>query len=245
MTVGKSYEQPRFSITGISGADLSAKRYRAVYMDSAAVIQVAGVNQPAIGVLQTPEIAGVPVNIMVSGISFIEYGDTVVAGTNITSDSVGRGIPSVGTAPVVGIALCSGVVGEIGCVLLAGKTGVVTTNKSILSIPVTLSKLADGDIVTSFVPGFAGTITKMQLVVTDPVTTAEKLATLNLEIGSTNVTGGVLSLTSANCTPLGATIAATAITAANAFTATDLISVEAASVTAFVEGTGVLLITLG
>jgi hypothetical protein len=71
------------------------------------------------------------------------------------------------------------------------------------------------------------------------------LASLNLEINAVNLTGGVISLTSANCTPLGAVIAGTAITANNTFGATDTISVEASSVTAFVEGEGVLLLTLG
>jgi hypothetical protein len=105
--------------------------------------------------------------------------------------------------------------------------------------------VANGDVLTNFTPGFPGRIVSVAFAIFDPVTTASKAATLNLEIGTVNLTGGVISLTSANCTPLGAVIAGTAITANNTFGATDTISVEASSVTAFVEGEGVLLLTLG
>lgn len=101
-----------------------------------------------------------------------------------------------------------------------------------------------GDVVTTFTPGFAGTIEAIDFIVGTPVTTAAKAASLNVEIGTTNTTGGVVALTSANCTPLGAEVAGSAITAANTFTATDTISVEAASVTAFAEGSGTIIITL-
>jgi hypothetical protein len=87
----------------------------------------------------------------------------------------------------------------------------------------------------------------MDFVVTDPATTGDKLATLNLEIGTTDVTGGVVSLTSATgggTLTLGELTEGTAITGNNAFDDTDTISVEAASVTAFAEGEGVLLIVL-
>ncbi|HEX8851219.1 MAG TPA: hypothetical protein VF761_16960 [Gemmatimonadaceae bacterium] len=114
----------------------------------------------------------------------------------------------------------------------------------VVSIPIKLSKVANGDVLTNYTPGFAGKITKVAFAITDPVTTAAKATTLNLEIGTTDVTGGAIALTSANSTPLGAVIAGTAITAANTFTASSTISVEASSTTAFVEGEGVLLITI-
>ncbi|MHB0874564.1 MAG: capsid cement protein [Anaerolineae bacterium] len=122
-------------------------------------------------------------------------------------------------------------------------------DRSILTIPFKFAKLANGDIVTTFTPGFAGVIVKWGLIVTDPVTTAEKVATLNLEINTTNVTGGVLSPSSAadpgsNVTPLGKVLAATAITDANVFGASDTISIEAATVTTFIEGEGVFFIVL-
>ena len=105
-----------------------------------------------------------------------------------------------------------------------------------------VSIAAAGDVVTEWIPGFAGEIVNVKWIQMTPVTTASKAADLNLEIETINVTGGVVSLTSATCTPLGKVIDGTAVTAANAFTATQKLSVEAATVTAFSEGDGMLMI---
>ena len=115
----------------------------------------------------------------------------------------------------------------------------------VVSLPITLAQITGaGDVLTTWTPGFAGRIVKAAFAVTTVVTTAAKAATLNLEIGTTNLTGGTIALTSANCTPLGAVVAAAAITAGNRFAASDTVSVEASSVTAFAEGAGVLLLTV-
>lgn len=104
--------------------------------------------------------------------------------------------------------------------------------------------IANGDLLTNYVPGYAFKIEKVDWRQQKAVTTAAKLATLNLEIGTTNVTGGVISLTSAACTPAGVAVAGTAVTADNVGSATDSFSIEASSVTAFVEGSGWLLIQI-
>ncbi len=96
------------------------------------------------------------------------------------------------------------------------------------------------DVVTDFQPGFEGEIVDAFFVVDKPVTTAAKLASLNVEIGSTNLTGGVVALTSAAATPMGKVVSGSAITGANSFNRDDKISVEASSVTAFAEGSGTL-----
>lgn len=115
----------------------------------------------------------------------------------------------------------------------------------ILQLPINLAAVtAAGDVLTELRPGIYGTIEYVEFAVTQPVTTAAKLASLNLEIDTTNVTGGVVALTSANATPLGKVIAGTAITAANTITPDSKISVEASDVTAFVEGQGVLFIRI-
>ena len=106
-----------------------------------------------------------------------------------------------------------------------------------------LATLATGDVLTNFTPGFKGRILDIDFQVHAAVTTGSKAATLNMEIGTTNLTGGSVALTSANCTPAGVQVAGTAITGANSFTATDTISIEAASVTAFAEGSGWLMVT--
>jgi hypothetical protein len=115
----------------------------------------------------------------------------------------------------------------------------------VIALPVKLATVADGDVLTTFTPGHAGRIKKIDFAVTNEVTTAAKLTTLNAEIGTTNLTGGTVALTSANSATLGAVVAGAAITGAAGFRATDTISIEAASTTAFVEGEGVLLITIG
>lgn len=123
-------------------------------------------------------------------------------------------------------------------------TGIVARSIVCLVPNITMSTIANGDLVTNFTPGFAGKIVKIYWVQDVPVTTGAKLSTLNLEIGTTNVTGGEVALTSALCTPKGAVIAGASITAANIFGATDTISVETASTTAFVEGSGSLYAVL-
>lgn len=116
--------------------------------------------------------------------------------------------------------------------------------KVIVPVFINLAELADGDIVTTLTPGFAGVIDSVDFFTGKAVTTAAKASSLNLEIGTTNLTGGVVALTSANCTPKGVKVAGTAVTAANSFSATDTISIEAASTTTFVEGNGWLVITM-
>lgn len=122
--------------------------------------------------------------------------------------------------------------------------GEVARTYSVITIPIALAGITAAGDVATFTPGFAGRVESVQFTIQTAVTTAAKAASLNLEIGSTNLTGGVVALTSANCTPAGATVAGTAVTAANVFTATDVLTVEAASVTAFVEGSGSLLVTV-
>lgn len=114
-----------------------------------------------------------------------------------------------------------------------------------LHVPVFLmTSIADGDLVTGVRPGVDGYITHWYWVQNAPVTTAAKLSTLNLEIGTTNLTGGTIALTSAACTPMGKMIASSRITGANRITKADTLSVEAASTTAFVEGSGHLVIRI-
>ncbi len=113
-------------------------------------------------------------------------------------------------------------------------------------IPISLATITGaGDVLSAHTPGHWGRVLSLDFFVGTPVTTAAKLATLNAEIGATNLTGGTVALTSANCTPLGAKVAGAAVTAANVFGPSDTISIEAASVTAFAEGDGALIVRLG
>lgn len=114
-------------------------------------------------------------------------------------------------------------------------------------IPIQLASMttAAADLITGFVPGFRGKIVSAQFFTTTLGTGSGASQVLNFEIGTTDLTGGVLTLTLATTTPLGNRIAATAITANNEFTATDAISLEvAASGTVFTAGNGHIVVML-
>jgi hypothetical protein len=121
----------------------------------------------------------------------------------------------------------------------AGQT-IVTgdTNTHIWSQPILLSSIANGSLPVTITPGYAGTITGWQALVTTPVTTAAKLSTLGLLINATAVgtTPTTLALTSAAATPAGKVIAGSAVAGANIFDNNDILTVTAASTTTFVEG---------
>lgn len=110
--------------------------------------------------------------------------------------------------------------------------------------PILLAGITDADVITSFVPGYKFKIVSFSAINIVAVTTGSKATTLNLEIGTTDVTGGVLALTSANQTPKGVVVNGTAITAANTGSSTAAISVEATSTTAFAEGSVILQLVL-
>lgn len=156
--------------------------------------------------------------------------------------------PNAGTGArtLVAMPLETGVADEkIECVLIPPRAIAAGAGVQIWPIQIFLAAITSAvDVVTEVTPGFAFELVSATFVVTQPVTTGSKLATLNFEIGSTNVTGGTVALTSANCTPLGVKVAGAAITAGYTGSATDTISVEASSVTAFAEGSGVLLLAI-
>lgn len=104
-----------------------------------------------------------------------------------------------------------------------------------------LASIANGDLIITYPLGAScggsGKIVGFTASTTSLVTTGSKGSTLNLEIDGTNVTGGVLTLTSALMDAVtDPVISATAITGNNTFTATSTLDLEAASTTAFVEG---------
>lgn len=124
----------------------------------------------------------------------------------------------------------------------------------LMTAPVVLSSITtNAQIVATITPGFVGRISAAFAVVTTPVTTAAKLATVNVFIdqdgggplvntptASLGATG--IPLTSANATPAGALVPAAMITYDNnlfpsTFIAASVITfVTTAIPTAFVEG---------
>ncbi len=114
-----------------------------------------------------------------------------------------------------------------------------------------LTSLATGlstaaiDLMTGYTPGFPFKIVGLTFTTTVAGTGTSASQTFNLEIGTTNVTGGVLNLLLADTATIGTIKSATAITALNTGSATDTISLEmAASGTVFTAGAGYFTITL-
>lgn len=113
-------------------------------------------------------------------------------------------------------------------------------NPDTIIIPVSaLANLANSQVLKIALP-YAFAVTAAGFRVGDKaVTTGAKAATATVQISGTAVTGGVISLTSANCTPSGALVASTAITALNStFTPGSTLEVAISGVTAFAEGDG-------
>jgi hypothetical protein len=99
-----------------AGADLSAKQYRFVKVDTAVDDQVVGTTAATdeiVGVLQNDPTSGQAAAIRTVGISKLLLGGTVTRGDRLTSDATGRGILAAGSQVVGAIALHSGVVGDI------------------------------------------------------------------------------------------------------------------------------------
>lgn len=101
------------------------------------------------------------------------------------------------------------------------------------------------DVVTGFVPGFRFKLLALDFVTGVAGTGSGASQTLNLEIGTTNVTAGTLNVTLASTSDVGELTEGAAITGANTGTASDAFSVElAASGTAFTGGSGNLIVTI-
>lgn len=122
-------------------------------------------------------------------------------------------------------------------------TGFATT-QIIVTVPCILAAHSTGSIAARFTPGVAGVIQSITSSVVNPVTTGAKLGTFAPAIAGTPTTGGAVALTSANCTPVGAKVNGSAITALNAFTAAQEITIVSSAVTAFIEGEVVFYVTL-
>lgn len=114
---------------------------------------------------------------------------------------------------------------------------------STLRFPLLAATIANGDLVTAYpLPPVFGKIVAWRVVCTAAITTGAKTSTLNLEIGTTDVTDTATAY--AGTKALGAVTTLGAPSAANTFKPGDTVSVEAASTTAFTEGSIVIEIDI-
>lgn len=244
-----AYEIPGFSFSLPSDTDLSVKatsgQFRFGKINSSGEWVVPSAGGTAIGVRQNNPKAGEATTIVRTGIVFVEASEAIAIGDPISTTVNGRAQVAAGGESVLGMAMtAAGGAGELCSVLLSVESSFAASGYSFLTFDLTLSALANGDVVTSFPLAFAGTIKSVDFVTNVVASTAAKLATLNLELGATNVTGGVVSLTTVSCNTVGKVTAGTAVTAANSFVAGDLLSIEASGVTTFIEGSGTLIVTV-
>lgn len=116
-----------------------------------------------------------------------------------------------------------------------------------LNFPIQLAAMttAAADLMTNMVLGHRGKILAIGFTTTTLGTGTSASQVLNLEIGTTNLTGGVVTVLLADTDTLGKRVSGTAITALNEFTATDTLSIEvAASGTVFTAGAGFLTVRI-
>ena len=127
--------------------------------------------------------------------------------------------------------------GAAGGTIAAG-VGVQTIN-----IQLDLADIADSTLIAAFVMPFKFKILESYFYCTEAATTASKSTVLTLFIGTTGVTNGTNSLTTANCTQ-GAKVDNAGALAANTGAAAATLKLTAASTTAFGEGKGIYTLVI-
>jgi len=110
--------------TLIAGAAVTKNRILKFGADDVTVVHAAAVGDLAIGVSDNlGASSGEPFDVIIDGIALVEYGGNVTRGDLLTSDSVGRAVaaaPATGVNNrVIGVAMLSGVIGDIGSVRIA------------------------------------------------------------------------------------------------------------------------------
>jgi len=112
-----------------------------------------------------------------------------------------------------------------------------------VTIPVILSTARTNSVLATFTPGMSGTIKKLTASVLQVSSTTASGAAIHSAISGSALSGGVLTLTNANTATLGAAIAGTSVSGANAFTAGQAVTLVA-STGDFTEGQVLLYLFL-
>lgn len=123
------------------------------------------------------------------------------------------------------------------------QTSVDTPDVFVLAVPV-MANLANSAVLKLAVPYAFVVSSVLWRQGSKAVTTGAKLATATLQISGTPATGGVVSLTSAACTPAGAVVAGTPVTGLNSGAVGGTVEIAISAVTAFVEGDGWFEVTI-
>lgn len=219
--------------TEVTSTSLAAYQFYAIKLGSSGWALPTVQGEVVDAILQDDPASGIAALAQHGDVCPAIYGGTVTAGDPLTTDSGGKLITASAGEYVIARAIKSGVANDQGTVLITHE-GVIPFQ--VFTYHFNLADIADGDLVSNETPGPKVKLAKFYARVTKAATTGSKASTLNLEVGTTNVTGGSLALTSANMTPIGNIVSASAITAGNVVAAAGNFSIEAASTTAFAEG---------
>lgn len=172
----------------------------------------------------------------------IDAGGIHIGSTTVDKIGFHDAAPSAQRSSANQTALTDSTGGSVSGATLAATAGIST-----LSIPIQLASMTTSatDLVTAYTPGYKFKILAVDFATTTVSTGDGASQVINVEIGTTNVTGGVVTATLAGTDTLGELTAGTAVSAANTGSASDTISVEvAAGGTVFTAGSGVLLIRI-
>lgn len=182
-------------------------------------------------------------------LEWLDY-DGDAAGLSVIAFATSSVSPS-GIQPPLSAALPTAVdysalttAGAVDNLAVASGVGISTLIIPLTSLATGLGALAI-DLLTAFVPGYKFKLLSFDFVTTVVGAGAGASQVFNLEIGATNVTGGVLTVTLASTSAIGAITSGTAITAANTGTAANNVSLEmAAGGTVFTSGAGYFVINI-
>lgn len=92
------------SISLVAAADLTAKQFYAVKIDSNGQAALAGAGESAIGIVQNNPAAGSPASVMISGTSKAKAGGNITAGAKVAANSSGVFVAATTGNAVIGFA---------------------------------------------------------------------------------------------------------------------------------------------
>jgi len=110
--------------TLIAGGTVIKNRIVKFGSGDTSVVQAAAATDLLIGVSDSLGAAsGEPVDIILDGIALVEYGGTITRGQLLTADADGKAVAAApaatASARIIGVAMLSGVSGDIGSVMIA------------------------------------------------------------------------------------------------------------------------------
>lgn len=119
-----AYDNKTLTLPFKAGADLSAKQFYSVYLDSNEKIQlVDAITRPAIGILQNkPDADGKEAEVCVQGVSKVVLGGTLAVGALVGPAATGKAVADASTNYTLGMLLKGGADTELGSVLLRNYT---------------------------------------------------------------------------------------------------------------------------